>query len=96
MGADAATTLKTDATLSFGGVQVAPGTYTLRARKVSETDWSLKFEKDGQAVAEVPLKSSTVDNSVEMFTIDLTGDAGKGLFRMSWGTRALTAPFTAK
>jgi hypothetical protein len=96
MGADAATTLKTEATLNFGGVQVAPGNYTLRARKVSETDWSLKFEKDGQAAAEVPLKSSAADNSVEMFTIDLTGDGGKGLFRMSWGNRVLTAPFTAK
>ena len=96
MGADAATTLKTEATLSFGGVQVAPGTYTLRARKVSETDWSLKFEKDGKAAGEVPLKTTTLDKSVEMFTIDLAEERGKGVFRMSWGTRALSAPFTAK
>jgi hypothetical protein len=31
-----------------------------------------------------------------MFTIDLAEERGKGVFRMSWGTRALSAPFTAK
>ena len=96
MGADASTTLNTAATLDFNGVQVPPGEYVLRARKVSDTDWLLKFERDGKVAAEVPLQPSTLDKSVEMFTIDLAEERGKGVFRMSWGTRALAAPFTAK
>jgi hypothetical protein len=96
MGADAATTLKTAASLSFGSVQVPPGDYVLRARKVSETDWILKLEKEGAAAVEVPLQSSTIPESVETFTIDLAEEQGQGVFRMSWGTRALAARFTAK
>ena len=96
MGADAATTLKTAATLDFGTAKVAPGDYELRARKVSDTDWVLKFEKDGQPAVEVPLQSSTLDQSVEMFTIDLAEERGQGVFRMSWGNRALAARFTAR
>jgi hypothetical protein len=96
MGADAATTLKTDATLAFGAVQVPPGEYVLRARKASDTDWLLKVEKDEKAVAEIPLQSGTLDQSVEVFTIDLAEEKGQGVFRMSWGTRALAARFSAK
>ena len=96
MGADTATTLKTEATLDFGGVQVPPGEYVLKARKVSATDWVLKFEKDEKAAAEVPLKAATATPSVEMFTIDLAEESGKGVFRMSWGDRLLSSAFTAK
>jgi DUF2911 family protein len=97
MGADAATTLNTRATLGFGGTQVPPGEYTLKARKVSDTDWVLKVEKsEGNAVAEVPLQSSPLDKKVEMFTIDLSEDKGQGVFRMSWGNLALSTRFTAK
>jgi hypothetical protein len=96
MGADTATTLKTAAALTFGAAQVPPGEYVLRARKASETDWVLKVEKDGAAVAEVPLESSTLDKSVEVFTIDLAEERGQGVFRMSWGNRSLATRFTAK
>jgi hypothetical protein len=44
----------------------------------------------------VPLKSSPLDKSVEVFTIDLADEKGQGVFRISWGTLALAAPFTAK
>jgi hypothetical protein len=77
-------------------VRVPAGTYTLRARKASENDWVLKFDQDEKTVAEVPLQSSPLAQSVEMFTIDLAQEKGQGVFRMSWGTRALSAPFTVK
>jgi len=96
MGADGATTLDTPMTLTFGSAAVAPGEYVLKAKKVSATDWALKLEKDGKTAAEVPLIASTLDNSVEVFTIDLADEKGEGVFRMSWGTRALSARFTAK
>lgn len=95
MGADAPTTLKTAAALRFGSTEVPAGEYVLRAKKVSETDWTLKFEKDGKQVAEVPLQSSTVDAPVEVFTIDLAEEKGQGVFRLSWGNRALSTRFSA-
>ena len=96
MGADSPTTLKTPVALTFGSTVVPAGDYVLKARKVSETDWTLKLEQDDRTVAEVPLKATTLDDSVELFTIDLAEEKGAGVFRMSWGNRALSVPFTAK
>jgi len=96
MGADAATTLETPVSLGFGITTVAPGKYVLRAKKVSDKDWTLKLQQDGKDAAEVPLQVSPLDKSVEMFTIDLLDEKGEGVFRMSWGTLALATHFTAK
>lgn len=95
MGADSATTLNTPVSLAFGSTVVAPGEYVLKAKKVSDTAWSLLLDKDGKTT-EVPLTASTIEKSVEVFTIDLADDKGESVFRMSWGTRSLAAPFTAK
>jgi hypothetical protein len=96
MGADAPTTLDTPVSLSFGPARVPPGQYVLRAKKVSDKDWVLKLERDGKAAAEVPLQSSPLDKSVEVFTIDLAEEQGQGVFRMSWGNLALATRFAAK
>ena len=96
MGADAATTLKTPLNLSFGPTLVPAGEYVLKARKASATEWMLKLEREGKAAVEVPLQESALDTSVEVFTIDLVEEDGQGVFRMSWGNRALAARFTAK
>jgi DUF2911 family protein len=96
MGADSPTTLKTPVTLAFGSTAVAPGEYVLKAKKVSDTEWTLKLEKDDKTAAEIPLKVSPLEATVELFTIDLAEDKGAGVFKMSWGTRALSARFTAK
>ena len=56
MGADTATTLKTPAEPELRLDPVPPGEYVLRAKKVSDTDWALKLERDGKAAAEVPLR----------------------------------------
>ena len=58
MGADSATTLKTPGSLSFGSTVVPPGDYVLKAKKVSDTEWVLKFEGDGKPAVEVPLMST--------------------------------------
>jgi hypothetical protein len=97
MGADAATTLKTDADLDFSGVKVPKGEYTLQATKVDADKWTLNvLGKDDTKVADIPLASTTLPASVEMFTIDLKGEKDKGEFSMSWGTTAMKAPFTAR
>jgi hypothetical protein len=98
MGADAATTLKTDADLAFGSATVPKGEYVLTATKVEADKWTLNVlsKADRSKVADVPLQTAKADGSAEMFTIDLSGEGNKGELRMRWGTTALRADFTAK
>jgi len=98
MGADAATTLKTDADLAFGSATVPKGEYVLTATKVEADKWTLNVlsKADRSKVADVPLTSAKADGSAEMFTIDLEGEGSKGELRMQWGTTALKTDFTGK
>jgi hypothetical protein len=97
MGADAETTLKTEADLTFGTAVVPKGSYVLTARKVAEGSWSLVVSgADRTVVAEIPLAASTTAESVETFTIDVRGKDAAGDLEMKWGTTALKAPFTAR
>lgn len=99
MGADAATTLKTEADLSFGGVRVPKGTYVLTATKLADDKWTLTAATNDTAakkVAEVTLTAAALSAEVEQFTIDLTGDQDKGELTLSWGKTTLKAAFTGK
>ncbi len=98
MGADAATTLKTDADLSFGAVAVPKGEYVLTATKVEPDKWTLNVlnKADRSKVADIPLTAAKAEGAAEMFTVDLKGEGSKGEFRMQWGTTALKADFTGK
>ena len=98
MGADAATSLKTDADLSFGSVAVPKGEYILTATKVAADQWHLNVlaKADRAKVADVPLAPSKLDPSVEVFTIALKGEKDKGELELHWGTTALKAGFTGK
>ena len=98
MGADAATSLKTDADLAFGSVQVPKGEYVLTATKVAPDQWQLNVLSmaDKAKVADVPLTASKGDASVEQFTIDVTGSGNKGDLKLRWGTTVLATSFTGK
>jgi hypothetical protein len=97
MGADAATTLKTEVDLDFSGVKVPKGDYVLMATKVDAETWTLNVVgKNDAKVADIPLASAKLPAAVETFTIDLKSDKDKGEFTMSWGTAAMKAPFTAR
>jgi hypothetical protein len=98
MGADAATTLKTDADLSFGAVAVPKGEYVLTATKVAADQWHLNVlaKADRAKVADVPLAAGKLDASVELFTVALKGDKDKGELELHWGTTALKTAFTGK
>lgn len=86
MGMNAATTLKTDAALDFGGKTVPAGTYTLTAKRVAEDSWHLIVADESGSATEVPLQTSDPDSPVETFTIDLTSKGGStGHFSMAWG-----------
>ena len=97
MGADAETTLKTDADLTFGGASVPKGEYVLTATKLTDGKWQLNVAtKEKAKVADVPLETGKLPASVETLTIELTGEKDRGTFTMSWGEVALKAGFTGK
>jgi len=98
MGMNAATTLKSDADLDFGGKAVPKGEYVLTATKVDANGWMLNVlaKADRSKVADVPLTVEKLPQSVEQFTIDLTGSGNTGDLKLSWGTTALHTAFTAK
>jgi hypothetical protein len=97
MGADAATTLKTEADLAFGSAAVPKGDYVLTATKLAEDKWQLNVAKtDKTKVAEIPLTPSKLPASIETLTIEVKGDKNKGELSVSWGTTALKADFSAK
>lgn len=95
MGADADTTLKTEAELAFGSTMVPKGEYVLTAKRSAEGKWTLVLSNSDRTV-EVPLAEQKLAESVEVFTIELGGKGSKGQFLMKWALLALSAPFTAK
>lgn len=98
MGSGSPTSLKTDADLTFGSVALPKGSYILTAVKDDKSDWTLiATNPDSKAkVAEVPLKSTTLKEPVEQFTIEVTGKGNAGEFSMMWGATKMATSFTAK
>jgi hypothetical protein len=98
LGADAATTLTTEADLAFGDVAVPKGTYVLTATKVEADKWQLNVlaKADREKVADIPLTPSKTDEAVETFTIKLMGEGDEGKLKMVWGQTVLKAAFSAK
>ena len=98
LGADAATTLTTEADLAFGDVKVPKGTYILTATKVEADTWHLNVlnKADRAPVADIPLTAGKTDEPIETLTIKLKGEGDKGAFKMLWGETALGAGFTGK
>lgn len=105
MGADAATTLNTEADLTVGSVTVPKGTYTLVAKNIGPDQWSLIFSSDtavrgtrrdaAKDVATVPMTSGKTAESVEHMNIELkpSGASGAG-FTLTWGMTSLAVNFT--
>jgi hypothetical protein len=98
LGADAATTLTTEADLAFGDVTVPKGEYLLTATKVDADTWQLNVlnRADRAKVADIPLSMSKTDGPVETFTIEMIGEDDKGQVKLMWGETALSADFAAE
>jgi hypothetical protein len=97
MGADTATTLKTDVPLTFGDTTVPKGTYTLVAHFVEKDKWNLVLAKSvgrgnvpEEVAAEVPGKLETGQENVEQMTIELKDE---GAFVLTWTTYRLSVDF---
>ncbi len=98
MGAGSPTSLKTDADLAFGTAMLPKGSYVLTAVKDEKGDWTvIATSPDGKTkAAEMPLKSTTLKDPVEQFTIAVSGKGNAGEFSMMWGTAKMSTSFTGK
>lgn len=105
-GANAATTLKTDAALDLGGVVVPAGTYTIYSWP-GEKAWKLIINKqtgqwgtqydEKQDLARVDLKVESLPAPLELFTITLAAaGANAGTLTLEWETTKLSVPFKLK
>lgn len=104
-GADAATVITTDRTLTFGKVVLQPGTYTINTQP-GEKSWELifgKLEKEGQwgvpylpalEIARTPMAVTKLQKPVEQLTISIDRQGAGQRLRIEWGTVSATAPFT--
>lgn len=103
-GANAATQLTASAPLAIGGLAVPAGTYTLwtvphqnGAELIvnkQHGQWGTQYSK-GEDLGTVALKTETVTDTVEKFTIALDQvSARSGTLALSWGTFRWTTPIT--
>jgi hypothetical protein len=93
-GANAATSLKTDAALNIGGTNVPAGNYTLYTLP-GQSQWMLIVNKQtgqwgtkydqGQDLARIPMKVTQASSPMEQFTISLdkSGDDSAAL-KLAW------------
>ena len=100
MGADGATTLKTDVDLTFGDKTVPKGSYTLVAHFVEKEKWNLVVVKSGgsasnaaDVIAEVPGMLETGQDPVEQMTIELTDKGSDGKLVLTWTTYRMSIDF---
>lgn len=91
----------------FGGKEVKAGTYTLftipneKSWTVILSNqinvWGAYFYKDSEDVVRAEAKVSTLDKSVEAFSILFTGDdANAATLHFAWGTTLASIPVSAK
>ncbi|MBZ5515353.1 MAG: DUF2911 domain-containing protein [Acidobacteriia bacterium] len=100
IGADAPTTITSDADLDFGGTRVAKGQHILLARLAEPGKWFLVVSSKGAfqyepsaKLAEVPVDLQERKDPVEELTITLTNKGGRGEIEIAWGTARLIASF---
>lgn len=106
MGMNEATEIETAATMKFPNLTIKPGKYTIWAKKVSESEWLLIFnKKTGQwgteydaksDIGSTPLTLGQSASPVEVMVIDLSSKDKEGTFKLSWGPNTLTTKFTAE
>ncbi|MEO7086469.1 MAG: DUF2911 domain-containing protein [Gemmatimonadaceae bacterium] len=103
-GADQATVLTTDKTLTFGKVALAPGSYTINTEPGAH-EWTLILGKLGTAdqwgipylpkleIGRAPMKVSKESKSAEQVTISIRGTGTTATLAVEWGTVSAATPF---
>ncbi|HZI27569.1 MAG TPA: DUF2911 domain-containing protein [Gemmatimonadaceae bacterium] len=109
LGANEATTLRTDVDLTIGTLTVPKGAYTLAAETSATGDWQLLVNtKTGQwgipypkdtELGRTKLTSRTLATPIESFTmwiIPAADGSASGEIRFAWGTKEFSAPWRVK
>lgn len=101
-GANAATQLRTDADITIGGVTVPAGIYSLWTRTTPGNSYELIVNKQAgqwgteyhpeRDLARIPLRAATLPTPVERFTMAFE----QGALVMTWGTKQLSVPVSAR
>ena len=102
-GADEATTLTTDKMLMFGNLHVGPGSATLWTLPSQTGPWKFVINKEtgqwGTAynadndLGRVDMKTETLTNPVEQFTIAIEPAGSGGQITLSWDKTKMIVPF---
>ncbi len=104
-GANLATHFTTSRALRFGDLEVPAGNYTLFSipeengglllinRQTGQNGQSYDANRD---LGRVPLKAHDLADPVEVFSIKVDEENGRGLLRIQWDRRELVAEFTAQ
>jgi hypothetical protein len=105
-GANAATQLSTDTDIAIDGTPIPAGIYSLWTSATPRGyqlivnkqagQWGTEYHPDRDLVR-IPLRESTVSAPVERFTVVLEPQGEHaGLLMLTWGTKQLRVPVTAK
>lgn len=105
-GANAATTLVTEADLKIGELMVPKGTYTLYTLP-GQTEWKLIVNKqtgqwgteykEAEDLGRVTASVKQASAPVELFAIKIDSTGGKnGVLKMMWETTEVSVPFTVQ
>ncbi len=109
LGANEATTLRSDVDLTIGTITVPKGAYTLAAETSATGEWQLLVNtKTGQWGIPYPkeselgrtrLTSRTLSTPIESFTmwlIPAADGSASGEIRFAWGTKEFSVPWRVK
>jgi hypothetical protein len=105
-GANAATQLRTDSDIVIGGTTVPAGTYSLwtwatpRGYQLivnkQAGQWGTEYHPD-RDLARIPLREGTASEPAERFTVAIEPQGLQGgLLVLTWGSKQLSVPVTAK
>lgn len=106
LGADEATTLKSDKALQFGNLTVPAGEHTLFLHNGGEDSaelvvnkqtgqWGTAYEEK-QDLGRVPLTREKASAPVEQLTIAIEPEAGGGVLKITWDEATYSAPFKVR
>lgn len=103
-GADAATTLTTDRTLTVGTVTLQPGSYTINTqpgpgewqlilgRLKAPGQWGVPYQADLE-IGRVPMRRTTAAAPAELVTFQIDRTSDGPALRLEWGTVSVSTPF---
>ena len=109
-GADEATLLTTKEPIEIGGYALAAGTYSLFTLPAEDGtakliinkktgQWGVPYIPDSEKaneLAAVDLKKTSLDKTVDQFTMAIEPNSGGGTLKMMWENTEYSVPFTVK